>query len=120
MALAECGGTVTLQTRVGTAAAADPFTYQNSVDLSTATTSGQYRSGTFDFELAGGGSTTVEITPLSTSTLERYEPEGWTCRSGGVSVPFTETLIDGGPWTKITLTVSPNQAISCVNQVSLA
>ena len=38
---------------VGTAAAADPFTYQNSVDLTTATTSGQFRSGTFDFELAG-------------------------------------------------------------------
>ena len=120
MALAECGGTVTLQTRVGTAAAADPFTYQNSVDLSTATTSSQYRSGTFDFALAGGASITVDITPLSTSTLERYQPVGWTCRSGGVSVPFTETPIDGGPWTKISVTVSPNQAISCVNEVSLA
>ena len=39
MALAECGGTVTLQTKIGTANAADPFTYQSSVDMSTATTS---------------------------------------------------------------------------------
>jgi len=120
MALAECGGTVTLQTRVGTAAAADPFTYQNSVDLSTATTSSQHRSGTFDLALAGGASISVDITPVSTSTLERYQPVGWTCRSGGVSVPFTETPINGGPWTKISVTVSANQAISCVNEVSLA
>ncbi|MDO8392198.1 MAG: vWA domain-containing protein [Actinomycetota bacterium] len=123
MALAECGGTITLQTKVGTASAPDPFTYQSSVDMTTATTSAQFRSGTFDFDLAGGISQTVTITPLITTDLSRYQPTQpieWTCRSAGVDYPFTTTLIDGGPWTSITLTVAPNKAISCINSVTLS
>lgn len=119
MALAECGGTVTLQTKIGSANAADPFTYQSSVDLTTATTSSQYRSGTFDYDLAGGVSMEVTISPMATSVLDLYDPAGWTCRSAGISYPFTTTPIDGGPWTSITLTVSPNKAVSCVQQVTL-
>jgi hypothetical protein len=120
MALAECGGTITLQTKIGSANAPDPFTYQSSVDMTTATTSAQFRSGTFDFDLAGGISQTVTITPLITSDLDVYSPAGWSCKAGGASYPFTTTAIDGGPWTSITLTVPPNQAISCVNQVTLS
>lgn len=119
MALAECGGTVTLQTKIGSVGAADPFTYQSSVDLTTATTSAQYRSGTFDYDLAGGVSMNVTITPLETSVLDLYNPGGWTCKSAGVAYPFTTTPVNGGPWTSISLTVSPNQAISCVQQVTL-
>jgi hypothetical protein len=117
MALAECGGTVTLQTKVGSANAADPFTYQSSVDLTTATTSSQYRSGTFDYDLSGGGTVSVDIYPIDTSTLSDYAHAGWTCKSGGGDYPFVATAIDGGQWTKITLTVAPNTAISCVHQV---
>ena len=119
MALAECGGTVTLQTKIGTANAADPFTYQSSVDMSTATTSAQFRSGTFDFDLAGGISQSVTITPLITSDLSIYDPVGWTCKAGGAAYPFTTNPIAGGPWSSITLSVTPNQAISCVNSVTL-
>ena len=119
MALAECGGTVTLQTKIGSASAADPFTYQSSIDLTTATTSSQYRSGTFDYDLAGGVSMEVTIAPMATSVLELYNPGGWTCKSAGVAYPFTATPIDGGPWTSITLDVTPNTAISCVQQVTL-
>ena len=119
MALAECGGTVTVQTKVGTAAAADPFTYQNSADLKTATTSSLFRSGTFDFDLSGGGSKVVDITPLNVSGLSKYEPVSWSCKSAGSDYPFTTTTIAGSPWSKITLTVSPNQAISCVQTVRL-
>ncbi|MEQ1698554.1 MAG: VWA domain-containing protein [Ilumatobacteraceae bacterium] len=119
MALAECGGTVTVQTKVGLAAAADPFTYQNSADLKTATTSSQFRSGTFDFDLSGGATRTVDITPLNVSGLTKYEPVGWSCKSAGADYPFTATPISGSPWSKITLTVSPNQAISCVQTVRL-
>ena len=119
MALAECGGTVTLQTKINGVNAADPFTYQSSIDLTTATTSAQYRSGTFDFDLAGGGSVNVTISPLPTSDLSHYNPGGWTCKAAGTAYPFTTTLVDGGPWTSINLTVSPNQAISCVNAVTL-
>ena len=120
LALAECGGTVTLQTKVGSVNAGDPFTYQNSVDLKTATTSAQFRSGTFDYDLGGGGSKSVTITPLITSNLARYSPAGWTCKAAGADYPFVATPVDGGPWTKITLTVSPNNAVSCVNQVTVS
>lgn len=119
MALAECGGTVTVQTKVGSAAAADPFTYQNSVDLTIATTSSLYRSGTFDFDLSGGTTVVADITPLNVSGLDKYEPVSWTCKSAGTNYPFTTTPIAGSPWSKITLTVAPNQAISCVQTVRL-
>jgi len=119
MALAECGGTVTVQTKVGTASAADPFTYQNSVDLTIATTSSLYRSGTFDFDLSGGASVSADITPLNVSGLTNYEPVSWSCKSGGANYPFVATPISGSPWSKITLTVAPNQAISCVQTVRL-
>jgi hypothetical protein len=119
MALAECGGTVTLQTKVGNTTAGDPFTYQSSVDLSTATTSAQFRSGTFDFDLAGGASKVITITPLITPSLSRYHPAGWSCKAAGADYPFTTTLIDG-VWSSITLTVSPNKAVSCVNSVTIS
>lgn len=119
VALAECGGTVTLQTRVGGSAAADPFSYQNSQDLTIATTSQQYRSGTFDFDLPGGTPVTVDITPWNLSAISKYEPVSWSCKSAGADYPFTVSPIDGTPWNKITLTVSPNQAISCIQTVEL-
>lgn len=119
MALAECGGTVTVQTKVGSAPAADPFTYQNSVDLTIATTSAQYRSGTFDFDLSNGLARTASITPLNLSGLTKYEPVGWSCKSSGADYPFTVTPIAGSPWSTITLSVAPNTAISCVQSVKL-
>ena len=120
MALSECGGTVTLQTKVGTANAADPFTYQNSIDLTTATTSAQYRSGTFDYNLSTGTAINATITPMETSTLADYNPGAWTCTAAGVNYPFTTAPIAAGsPWNKITLSVAPNTAISCVLQVTL-
>jgi len=120
MALAECGGTVTLQTKVGTASAADPFTYQSSVDLTTATTSAQYRSGTFDYELSTGIAITTTISPMETSTLDAYNPVGWSCKASGVDYAFTTSPIKtGSPWNKITLSVAPNTAVSCVMTVAL-
>ena len=99
--------------------AADPFTYQSSVDMSTATTSAQFRSGTFDFDLAGGISQSVTITPLITSDLSIYDPVGWTCKAGGAAYPFTTAPVAGhAPWTSITLTVLANKAVSCTQQVT--
>ncbi|MGB8860650.1 MAG: VWA domain-containing protein [Ilumatobacteraceae bacterium] len=124
MALAECGGTVTVQTKVGTASAADPFTYLDSTSRTTATTSSLYRSGTFDFDLSGGLSVTTDITPQDASGLERYEHVSWSCKSAGADYPFTVSqVLDEfnvpSPWPKITLTVAPNQAISCTQTVRL-
>lgn len=119
LALAECGGTVTLQTKVGSTSAADPFTYQNSIDLTTATTSALYRSGTFDYELSNGTAVTATISPMETSTLDDYAPVSWSCKSAGADYPFTATAINGGPWQSITLSVAPNTAISCTYTVTL-
>jgi hypothetical protein len=119
VALAECGGTVTVQTRVGSAAAADPFTYQNSQDLTIATTSQQYRSGTFDFDMPDGQPVTVDISPVDLSNLARYAPVSWACRANGLDYPFTPTVLAGSEWSKITLTVAPNTAVSCIQTVRI-
>ena len=103
----------------GDVAAADPFTYQNSQDLTIATTSQQYRSGTFDFDLPGGTPITVDITPVNLSNLSKYAPVSWSCKAGGADYPFTATPIAGSEWSKITLTVAPNLAISCIQTVRL-
>jgi len=104
---------------VGTASAADPFTYQNSVDLKVATTSSLYRSGTFDYDLSGGKAVAATITPMNLSTLSKYTPVSWACRSAGVDYPFTTTPVAGTSWSSINLSIGPNEAISCVQTVAL-
>jgi hypothetical protein len=122
VALAECGGTVTLQTRVGAAAAPDPFTYQNSQDKTIATTSQQYRSGTFDFDMPNGQPVNVDISPVDLSNLARYAPVtpvSWACKANGADYPFTASVLPGSDWSKISLTVAPNTAISCIQTVKV-
>ncbi|MEK7423439.1 MAG: prepilin-type N-terminal cleavage/methylation domain-containing protein [Actinomycetota bacterium] len=123
IALGQCGGTVTLQTRVGAAAAQDPFTYQNSATdpPQVVTTSAAYRSGTFDVALPGGASQTITISPQDFTSLTAYTPVSWSCKSGGVAYPFTSTPIPGHePWTSIELVVAPNKAVSCIQTVAFA
>jgi hypothetical protein len=128
VALAECGGTVTLQTKVGSAAAADPFTYQHTAttssgglplvaSLDTVTTTSSYQSGTFDFAIPNGEYVTVDIQPLTTSGLGGYTPNGWSCKAGGVAKSFQTIPIDGSPWQGIRVQVRANEAISCIQQV---
>ncbi|MCX6521530.1 MAG: hypothetical protein NTZ21_12780 [Actinobacteria bacterium] len=120
VALGQCGGTVTMQTRVGSTAAQDPFTYENTTTNAIVQTSAAYRSGTFDIALPGGAATTVTISPQQFTNLVRYQPAGWSCRSGGTAYPFTTVPVAGyAPWTAIRLTVNPNQAVSCIQQVVL-
>jgi len=119
IALDQCGGTVTLQTRVGATSALDPFTYQNATTLETVQTSAAYRSGTFDVALPGGGSQVVTITPQEFTDITSYTPVSWSCKAGGAPYPFTTTpVVDHAPWTSITLTVEPNKAVSCLQTVT--
>ena len=121
VALGQCGGTVTMQTKVGTTSAQDPFTYENTSTHETVKTSAAYRSGTFDVALPGGASTTITIAPQDFSSLGRYQPAGWSCKSAGAAYPFTVVPIAGhAPWTGIQLTVSPNKAVSCIQQVTIS
>jgi hypothetical protein len=122
IALGQCGGTVTLQTRVnGTTPANDTFTYKNTLDNTNVETSGSKRSGTFDFAIPSGGSVTAEIQQNQTTTLaDHYTPSvpAWTCKAGGV--PITPTIVDvpGTPWDTIRLNVGANQAVSCIQNVT--
>jgi hypothetical protein len=119
IALGQCGGTLTLQTRVnGTTPANDTFTYNNTLNNTKVETSGSKRSGTFDFAIPSGGSITAEIQQITTTTLvDHYTPTGWSCKAGGVAV--TPTIVDvPGPWDSIRLNVAANQAVSCIQNVT--
>ena len=119
IALAECGGTLTIQTRVGSASgpsALDPFTYQNSINQTTVTTTSQFRGGTFDFQTTS--SVTPTITPQNLTDLDHYTPIGWSCTAKGQARTFTTTAVPGTPWSSITVSVGANEAVSCVQTVT--
>lgn len=129
VALAECGATLTMQTKVGGAAAADPFTYQNTAitssggaavatDLSVVTTTRQFTSGTFDFDIPDGSYVTVEIQPQNLSDLTAYQPAGWSCRAGPNTKSFETVAIPGSSWTGIRVQVRANEAVSCIQNVT--
>jgi hypothetical protein len=119
VALEQCGGTVTVQTKIGSTSAQDPFTYENVATHETVQTSALYRSGTFDVALPGGSSTSVTISPQDFTNLTHFSPAGWTCKSAGSPYPFTVVPVEGhAPWTAVQMTVNPNQAVSCVQQVT--
>ena len=118
LALNECGGTLTVQTKVGSAASGDPFTYLNSKTLTTVQTTSLYKSGTFDFKTAIP--IAVTLTTQNQTGLERYTHVSWSCKSAGVTVPITTAPVVGSPWPSVTVTVSPNSAISCVQTVALS
>jgi prepilin-type N-terminal cleavage/methylation domain-containing protein len=130
VALAECGGTLTLQTKIGTSSVADPFKYQQTGQWNSAgavekhagefvTTNGTYKSGTFDFS-TGGSFVDVEISPFEPSSL--YAPNGtnpWSCTAGGNPITPTVTSIPSSQWKTLKVRVYANQAVSCVQSVKL-
>jgi prepilin-type N-terminal cleavage/methylation domain-containing protein len=129
IALAECGGTLTLQTRVGTAAASDPFTYQNTAitkadgssvptEQKVVSTTRQFVSGTFDFGVPDGQYLTIEIQPQNLSDLTGYQPAGWSCRAGASPRPVETFAIPGTTWPGMRVRVGANEAVSCVQQVT--
>ncbi len=129
VALAECGGTLTVQTRVGSNPAADPFTYQNTAmtsptgatlpsNLGVVTTTAVFPSGTFDFDIPSGQFVNVDILPTNTSALLAYNPGTWTCRAGGVARTVTPVSIPGSSWQGIRVRVAANEAVSCTHSVT--
>jgi hypothetical protein len=128
-ALQDCGGTVTLQTRLADGTAVpDEFVYENTEyriaatgdviddEVRRVTTSSVFRTGTFDFEIPSTVSAyEVDIVPQSLDTLSGFTPVGWSCKAG---TTFTTTEIDPAGWERLTVNVEPNQAVSCVLTVS--
>jgi hypothetical protein len=116
IALAECGGTLTIQTRLTSGTSAqDPFTYQNSIDSKTVKTTGQFRGGTFDFETTGSVSPT--ITTQNLTDLTHYSPVSWACSAKGQPRAFTTSVSSDSPWPSITVTIAANEAVSCTQTV---
>lgn len=131
-ALKDCGGTLTIQTKLTDGTPVDDeFVYENSAyfdasgtqieaDPRRVTTSVQFKTGTFDFEISDATPYfDVDIVPSALETLTGYTFQGWSCKAG----PDTKTLdtIDLGPDTDFEgfqVDVKPNEAVSCVLSVS--
>ena len=126
VALGDCGGTLTLQTKLnGTSAAPDPFRYQtnaitdaggNPVEFkpTVVVTNQQFVTGTFDFPVASGQFVTVDIIPQNYAELKRYTPGAWTCRAGNADRPVELlTIPDAGAWKGVRVRIGANEAVSC-------
>ena len=85
VALGECGGTLTLQTKLGGGPAPDPVRYQHSVvtdssgvplDLepTVVTTNQQFVTGTFDFPIPNGQFVTIDVAAAELLGTDRLHP----------------------------------------------
>ena len=112
---AVCGGTITVQKRIEQAGvlseATGTWSYTTDVGVRDLDTS-QSSSATFDFTFPSGTTTrTVQITetPKSGYTFVRAD-----CSSGGIAIPASRlrSPTDGSPGVIVTLT--PDEAVSCL------
>ncbi len=119
IALAECGGTLTVQTRDLAGDPADAsITYQVADEVVTTTRIA--KAGTFDIPLNGIPSASVDLIPQSFDGTG-YAPSSWNCRAGGANLTFGtdfDLITPGVPGDGISVTVSANAAVSCTLTVS--
>jgi prepilin-type N-terminal cleavage/methylation domain-containing protein len=129
VALGECGGTLTLQTRLNGAPAADPFSYQNTEQYSASgealvipqtvvRTNRQLTTGTFDFDISDGLHRDIVVLPNNLADLGSYSHVSWSCRAGVTDRPFTLVDIPDSTWKGIRVEVGANEAVSCIQTVA--
>lgn len=129
VAVAECGGTLTVQSRMNGQPAPETFVYQHvgSTDSgglpvahepTTVTTTSEFRSGTFDFALTTGSAVTVEIQPVDNANVLAYRTVSWECKAGPDMRPVVTTPIGSGKWSGVRVQIRPNEALSCVHHVT--
>jgi hypothetical protein len=131
VALGDCGGTLTVQTKVvGAAAAPDPFTYQNTwVQLAgspkelsqqvVTTNLGQVAS-TFDFKIDSGMYIDAGVELQNFDELDMYAFDRWECRAGPTprnAAPNFAVAGGSAAWPGITIRVAANEAVSCIQWV---
>lgn len=118
IALAECGGTLTVQTRT-TSGGTAPFNLRYTSGTEQVTTSRIAKSGTFDINLAGESSGTIQLVPSATDLASSggFTAQSWSCRSRGADLPFTQ-LDPYDPAAGIELTVEANGAVACTLTVA--
>ncbi len=132
-ALKDCGGTVTVQTRETATgeSIADEFVYENlgyrdddgdpiDAEVRRVTTSRNFRTGTFDFEITNDSNYfEVDIVPSELQTLDGYTMDGWSCRVGGDTKTVKRPIaITGSSFEGIVIDVLANEAVSCTMWVS--
>ena len=119
IALVDCGGTLTVQTRDQAGRPADAeVTYE--VGAEVVTTSRIVKAATFDIPLSGIPSAVVQLIPQSLDGTG-YTAQSWNCRAGGQNlVAGTDfSLIDSlDPAAGINVTVAANAAVSCTMRVA--
>ena len=132
IALGDCGGTLTLQTRLGGSGAPDPFRYQatqqfaaDGTELATdrpvVYTNREQTTGNFDLAIESGLFRDVVVIPENYSDLRAYQPTGWSCRAGAETRSFELVDIPGAetsPWKGIKVRVAANEAVSCTQTVT--
>jgi prepilin-type N-terminal cleavage/methylation domain-containing protein len=119
IALSECGGTLTVQTRDTAGDPADAsITYQLGEEVVTTTRIA--KAATFDIPLSGIPSLTVDLVPQSLAGTG-YTPASWGCRAGGSDLAQGsdwDYITPGVPGDGISVTVSASAAVSCTMRVS--
>jgi hypothetical protein len=119
VALGECGGTLTLQTKLTDGSPAPvEFQYQRSTDGRVVKTTPQVKAATFDFSIPSGQSITVDVLPTNLSETVAYQNGSWTCRAGPDDRPVVAVPNAGGPLSGVQVSVGANEAVSCTLTVS--
>lgn len=138
VALGECAGTITFQTRLATPDAdgqypyvTDAFRYiarkvtdSNGVESTEvqkfAETNMANTARTFDLSIQSGQYVDVEFLPLNFTTraAEGYSTDRWECTVAGVPVTNLPSLDSGEPnWSGFALRITANGAASCTHYV---
>ena len=122
IALAECGGSLTVQTRVQSSGAALPasVTYEVSGDdhpLTESTTSAVSKTAVFDISTDNGTSSDVLLKPRTLDGTG-YTAADWTCRSRNVEITDPGKVSEADPGAGaiggLNVTVGANEAVSCI------
>ena len=122
IALAECGGSLSVQTRVLSTGAALPalVTYEVSGDdhpLTESSTSAVSKTAVFDISTENGSSAEVLLRPRTLDGTG-YTADDWTCRTRNVEITDPGKVSDADPAAGaiagVNVTVAANEAVSCI------
>lgn len=122
IALAECGGSLTVQTRVRSTGAALPALVKYEVSgvdhpLTESSTSAVSKTAVFDISTDNGSSAEVLLRP-ATLAGTGYAADDWTCRTRNVEITdpgkVSEADPTAGAIAGLNVTVAANEAVSCI------
>lgn len=116
IALSECGGTLTVQTRTPSGTTSDiDVTYRVGPEQSS--TSGVRKAAVFDVATESGAAVSVQLLPEIETP--GWSATGWSCTSKGADLGSDYGLIEAAdPGAGIDVTVRANGAVSCTMTVS--